>query len=352
MYPNLFTVLVGRPGIGKGSAINPVCSLLEEAKVANIMSDRVTIEYMLERMSQGWNTQTRNKAGGIVLGTDNSCLIKSTEFSVFAGASINTLPILADLWDSKEGDYIYGTRHKGEFRIKNPCVTLLGGSTQEWLIASIPSSAIGGGFTRRVNFVVANNREKLLPWPAMPNTSLARDNLLSDIGQIAVLAGEVKFDIDTMLAFEQCYKESDSTEYDDEATTAYKTSLWAQVTKLAVCISASRGDSLIITRQDFKKAYDAVKTVASNVPKVFRAVGESELVVAADKVLKFIEAKGFASKKELLKALWRDVTFEDLDKILASFKEGGILYEYQQGKSVMYALVEFKNQPKAKGKKP
>jgi hypothetical protein len=343
---------VGRPGIGKGSAINPVCNLLEEAKVANIVSDRITIEYMLERMSQGWQTQVRSKAGGLVIGTDNTCLIKSTEFSVFAGASINTLPILADLWDSKEGDYIYGTRHKGEFRIKNPCVTLLGGSTQEWLIASIPSSAIGGGFTRRVNFVVANNREKLLPWPAMQPTTLSRDNLLHDLRQIATIGGEYKFDLDAMLSFEQCYKESDATEYDDEATTAYKTSLWAQVTKLAVCISASRGDSLIITKADFKKAYDAVKSVAANVPKVFRAVGESELIVASDKVLKFIEAKGFASKKELLKALWRDVTFEDLDKILATFKEGGILYEYSQGKSTMYALVEFKNNNKPKGKKP
>jgi len=342
----MFTVLVGRPGIGKGSAINPATSLLEEAKVVNVLSDRVTIEYMLERMGQGWTTQTRSRAGGITLGFDNSCMIKSTEFSVFAGASINTLPILTDLWDSKEGDYIYGTRHKGEVRIKNPCVTLLGGSTQEWLIASIPSSAIGGGFTRRVNFVVANDRAKLLPWPTVSNTSNVRDNLLDDLKEISTLYGQFRFDVESMVLFEECYRASDPTEYDDEATTAYKTSLWAQVTKLAMCISASRGDSLIITKNDFKKAYDAVKVVAGNVPRVFRGVGESELIVASDKVLKFIEAKGFASKKELLKALWRDVTFEDLDKILATFKEGGILYEYTQGKSNMYAIVEVKTKKK------
>jgi hypothetical protein len=314
---------------------------MAEARVVNVLSDRFTIEYMLERMAQGWTHQLH--AGmGLKIGNDNSCLIKSTEFSVFAGASLNTLPILADLWDSKEGDYLYGTRHKGEFRIKNPCVTLLGGSTQEWLIASIPSSAIGGGFTRRVNFVVANNREKLLPWPVMQNHSNIRDNLILDLQSICALTGEYKFDLETMPLFERCYRESDPTEYDDEATTAYKTSLWAQVTKLAVCMSASRGDSLIITKEDFRKAYDAVKTVAGNVPKVFRAVGESELTVASDKVLKFIEAKGFASKKELLKALWRDVSFEDLDKILVTLKEGGIIYEYIQGKQTLWAMVELK----------
>jgi len=282
-------------------------------------------------------------------------MIKSTEFSVFAGASLNTLPILTDLWDANEGEYLYGTRHKGEFRIKNPCVTLLGGSTQEWLIASIPSSAIGGGFTRRVNFVVANNREKLLPWPIMQNHTAARDNLILDLQQISAISGEYRFDLEAMPLFERCYRDSDPTEYDDEATTAYKTSLWAQVTKLAVCLSASRGDSCVITKGDFIKAYEAVKSVAINVPKVFRAVGESELTVASDKVLRFIEAKGFASKKELLKALWRDVSFEDLDKILVTLKEGGILYDYIQGKNTMWAAVESKIKNikvNAKGGKP
>src|SRR5258707_10367870 len=118
LYPNLFTILVGRPGIGKGSAINPVCSILRESGIANILSDRITIEYMLERMAQGWTHTAKTSTGALKLGQDHTCLIKSTEFSVFASASQNTLPILTDLWDSNEGEYLYGTRHKGELRIK------------------------------------------------------------------------------------------------------------------------------------------------------------------------------------------------------------------------------------------
>jgi hypothetical protein len=328
-----------------------------EASVVNILSDRFTIEYMLERMAQGWPHHQHVGQQRFKIGQDHACMIKSTEFSVFAGASISTLPILTDLWDSKEGEYLYGTRHKGEFKIKNPCVTLLGGSTQEWLIASIPSSAIGGGFTRRVNFVVANNREKILPWPVMQNHTDIRDRLIQDLQTISNISGEYRFDFETMPLFERCYRESDPTEYDDEATTAYKTSLWAQVTKLAVCLSASRGDALVITKNDFKKAYDAVKSVAANVPKVFRAVGESELTVASDKVLRLLEAKGFATKGEILKALWRDVSTEDLDKILATLKEGSIIYEYTQGRNTMWAVIEYKNKPKVNvktvgGKKP
>lgn len=311
--------------------------MMKEAKVANMLSGRITIEYVLERLSVGW---PHPFLGGVAkVGNESACMISSTELSVFLSASANTLPILCDLWDFDEGDFEYGTRHKGEFRIKNPCISLLGGSTQEWLISSIPSSAVGGGFTRRVNFVVANNREKLLPWPVTQNHSAIRDNLITDLQRISLLRGEFQFAADVKPLFESCYSvDSNPTEYDDEATTSYKTSLWAQVTKLAMCMSASRGDDLIITKEDFRKSYDAIMVVASNVPKVFRAVGESEFAVVTDKLLRFLETKGFANKQEIVKSLWRDATSEEIDKILATLLEGGIIYDYVQGRNTMFAV--------------
>ena len=340
LHPNLFTVLVGRPGIGKGTAIKPAVSLMKEAKVANTLSGRITIEYVLERLSVGWPTVllpgTSHKVSN-----ESNCMIYSTELSVFLSASQNTLPILCDLWDFDEGEFEYGTRHKGEFRIKNPCISLLGGSTQEWLISSIPSSAVGGGFTRRVNFVVANDREKLLPWPVVQNHSAVRDALVQDLISISQLKGECQFAADVKPLFEKCYIESTPTEYDDEATTSYKTSLWAQVVKLAMVMSVSRGDDLIINKEDFRKSYDAIMTVAGNVPRVFRGVGESELVVVTDKILRFLEKKGYANKQEITKALWRDVTHEDLDKILATLLQGSVIYEYQQGRNTMYAVKDY-----------
>jgi hypothetical protein len=337
LYPNLYTVLVGRPGIGKGTAIKPAINLMKEAKVANTLSGRITIEYVLERMATGWPAPMLG--GSMKIGNESNCMIYSTELSVFLSASPNTLPILCDIWDFDEGEFDYGTRHKGEFKIKNPCLTLLGGSTQEWLISSIPSSAVGGGFTRRVNFVVANDREKLLPWPVVQNHSSIRDGLIMDLQAISRLRGEFHFASDVRPLFEACYsKDSNPTEYDDEATTSYKTSLWAQVVKLAMCMSAARGDDMIINKDDFRKAYDAIMIVADNVTKVFRGVGESEMAIVTDKVLRFLESKGMANRQEILRSLWRDVTHEDLDKILATLLTGAVIYEVQQGRNTMYAV--------------
>src|ERR1700733_8753255 len=82
LYPNLFTVLVGRPGLGKGSAIGPALSLLKASDTANILSDRVTIEYILERMAKGWSG-IAGSGGKINVVIDHSCLVVSRELSVF-----------------------------------------------------------------------------------------------------------------------------------------------------------------------------------------------------------------------------------------------------------------------------
>lgn len=160
--------------------------------------------------------------------------------------------------------------------------------------------------------------------------------------EIGRLKGEFKFSPAAVPLFEAVYKESTPTEFDDEATTSYKTSKWAQVSKVAMCISAARGESLVISKDDFELAYTAVNKVSENLNKVFRAVGESDLVIASDKVLRLLEEKGYASRKELIHALWRDVTSDELDKILLTFREGGVLREVTQGNQIRYALIDKK----------
>jgi hypothetical protein len=250
---------------------------------------------------------------------------------------------LTDLWDTNEGAYTYGTRGKGEIKIDSPCVTLLGGSTQEWLVSSIPANAVGGGFTRRVNFVVSLDRGQLIPWPKIASHDPIRDKLVDDLKQMMNLSGEFRFDPSSVPLFEKVYSESNPNLFDDEATSAYKTSKWAQTTKVAMCLSAARGEDLIISKADFIKASELVDSVSDNVLRVFRGVGESDMSAATDKILTFLELKGYATKGEILKAHWRDVTFEDLDRILITLKEGDIIYDYQQGKKTYYAVIDKSN---------
>src|SRR5690348_5881990 len=134
LFPNMYTVLVGHTGIGKGGAINPAASLLRVANCANILSDKLTIQYILEKLSDhGQATAQLNfqpsPGGTISFALDSSCFISAPELEDLLTTS-DAMPSLKELWECKVGPFEYGTRGKGLVKIVKACPTLLGGCTQ------------------------------------------------------------------------------------------------------------------------------------------------------------------------------------------------------------------------------
>ena len=338
LFPNMYTVLVGRPGLGKGSAINPITNIIKESGCANIVGDRITIEYLLEKLSKGFPATTMNGSGAVTFGKDSSCLVSAAELQVFATASQFTLPLMADLWDARSQPFDYGTKTQGKFIIDKPTVSMLGGSTTEWLVQSIPHSAVGGGFTRRVNFVYAKSRDKHIPWPSVKTGTVVQD-LIEDLRALSQLRGEIRFAKDAEPVFEEIYLASDAADFDDEATAAYKSSLWAHSAKLAMVLSVAERDDLIITKEHLTKAVAEVREIVKGIAMTFRAVGESSMVHAVDKVLQFIELKGYCTRADIQRALWRHVSSSDLDVILNTLCTGGLVDYKQQGNKVIYEVV-------------
>lgn len=337
LYPNTYVVLVGHPGIGKGTAINPAIALLKDAGTINIISDRVTIEYILEKLAKGFPAQQILPGGGVAFTNDATCLISAPELQVFASASQATLAILTDLWDNKEHPWDYGTKTQGKYLLNKPTINLLGGTTPEWLVSAIPQSAVSGGFTRRVNFVYAKEKSQKIAWPSINHSSVYQ-NLIDDLRYISTLTGEIKFDAQAAKVYEKYYMstECDITEWDDEATAAYKTTKAIHSIKLAMCLSVAEGDTLRITERHFQDAIKATTEVESTISLVFRAVGESDLAVASDRVLRFIEVKGLASRSDILRANWRHISNNDLDVILATLMQAGIINEVTQAHKILY----------------
>ncbi len=263
--------------------MHPAISLLKKAGTTNILSDRVTMEYVLEKLSEGFPRMSVSPNGAspgaqvIKLGFDAAALLVSTELSVFITASQFSITCLSDLWDSKEGVYQYGTRGKGEWNINEPIVSLLGGSAQNWLVKSVALRLF-------------------------------------------------------LIYHDSC----DPNDFDDEASSVYKTSKWANAGKLAEVLSLSRSDSLVINELDLQQAIDKVEDVAKDLKIVFRAVGESDLASASDRVIRFLETRGFASRGEILQFNWRNFTSNELDVIIATFRESGMIGEKIVGNKTLY----------------
>lgn len=341
-FPNMYTVLVGHTGLGKGRSINPVVGLLRESGTANVLSDKLTIQHILERLSDHGESNGAVEMHGTTLtfSHDASCLISSPELEDLIMSS-ETMAPLKELWEAKDGPFEYGTRSKGLVKIHKPCPSLLGGCTPSQVAVLFPPTTIGGGFVRRINFVYASERSKPIPWPLATNGSDDHKTaLVEGLKEIAQLRGEFQFTDQARQRFGDYYCESKATEFADEATASYETTKPIHALKLSECLSLARCE-LVIDEAEMALAIEMVNQCAEQLRHVFRGVGASELATVTDKVLAYIEARQshnyVTTRSDLLAALWKDVgTWQNLDVILSTLESGNLIYTKQIGSVTTY----------------
>jgi hypothetical protein len=339
LYPNLYVVLTGPPGTGKGAAINPVLEVAKASGVVNLMTDRLTVPFIIERISKGFSSPVQNPGGGGTFVMDNSVLIATTELPVLLD-NVKELKYLSDLWDSRETGYQYGTRGGGHLIIDKPNTHILGGVTPAGIAECLPQQSISSGFTSRIIFVYNEMRAKDIEWPTTPPPA---QEIIEDLRHIAAnVRGEFVFADEAKSLFEETYRASRADPDDEEFMSGFKSRMWVHIAKMSMIISAARTDDRIISKDDLMRAKKEVENVLKTMPTVFGRVGVGDLITAAQKVLSYIEKRGYASRGEITKALWRYFPHgarEDLTTILATFLDAGILIEVSQGGKIIYKVI-------------
>lgn len=348
LYPTMYTLLVGRPGLGKGLAMNEAVDLVKEANTCNVIGGKLTMPYVLDLLHKGYQPAlTPNQSGHVTISgnTDHTAFMHSSELSVFLNAYKDSIETLTDLWDTAEV-FMTGSRQWAGKVINRPSLNLLGGSAPEWLAKSIPADAVGGGFTRRVNFVYADKKE--IPAPVNGfNLPKVKDELVETLKEISSLRGAFTFHPSVLPLFTKYYLDSEPDEFDDAAASGYITSKPAHATKLAMVYSAASRNSLEILEDDWIRATKMIEEAQEGAKRVFRAIGTSNFVTASDKILRYLEMKadptnaksstGKATRNELMRILWQDLNGTgELDMIIEMLIEASLVRQTQSGRHILY----------------
>lgn len=355
VYPNQYIVLVGPPGVGKGTAIHPAHAFIKDFKpsLSNYLSDRITAPKIIEKLAQGFQTQAVIN-GVITAGLESTAVLMATELSTFLGSSDWMTSFLCDTWDRNE--FEYDTKNKGSSHIKDMCVSLIGACVPDFIRKingkQNSNEAINGGFTARTIFVFANAKSKKLAWPiALENTKNGPTLIAAlryDLEQIAHnLHGEFGFDQEAQYLWGTWYNKNRSDDMDSEVVQHFKSRIDVHVLKVAMCFSAAAGDSRVIDRWSLSTAITLVESVLGTLDMTFRGVGESSLAEATAKIQTFIERKGVTTKGEIVANNHRHATPEDIDRILSLLCQIGQVTSYTRGMKLYYEYV--RSGPKAGG---
>jgi hypothetical protein len=342
LYPNQFIVLVSPPGVGKGTAMSLVNDLISGSKppIVNTLSDRITAERIIERIADGWQAPPKIVGTQLVMGAqDHNCIIFSTELRVLLGASEWMLEFLEESWSKTTFDY--QTKNKGNVSITSMCCSLLAASVPDFLrnVRQEASMVITGGFSSRCLFIYAESPSKDLPWPEPlqknKKSKELYDKLATDLQEISKLRGEFKVTTGARVIFEKFLiaNRQAATIDDSEAVSNFRARVKAHVLKLAMVLSASRSDDLVITDIDMTNAIAEISKVTASLEKLFRGAGDSTDAITSARVQGFIEKHGQTTRKEIMRALHRHIgNMETLDRILWVLETIGFCEKTLQGK--------------------
>lgn len=347
-FPNQYIILVGPPGIGKGSAIHPVIKIVKEAGLVNYLSDKITAEKIIEKLAVGFAkampaVSPTGQGTLFTIGQDHTACILAKELPVFLSSSEWMHSLLCQLWD--ENTFEYETKNKGSSFIKDMCVSMLAGCVPDFIrkMSRDALAPVTGGFTARTIFVYATEKAQLLPegWGRpQGTTSQLYDMLLNDLKHISRLSGEMRLSIDAQRLWNQTYAiHNKQGELDTDAAANFKSRISAHVIKTAMSVSVAEADDLVITKAQLERAITYVETVRDKVDVIFRAVGESPLAVIQDKVITLLEDQGILARDTILRRLYRHTTDDQLTQVLFTLERSNMVILQTIGDKTVYKLT-------------
>lgn len=321
IFPNMYIVLVaGSAKCRKSTAIGVGRKLIEKVNPKiQMLSQKMTPEALIGALCglrAGGETSIVNEAEGIIITDELSTLIDRNAFKS------GMIPVLTKLYDGE--DFQYETKSRGIELVRNPCLSMLGGSTTQWIRESIPTVAIGGGFTSRVIFVFRDTYERIVAWPKMTEDNIKRGNdLVHDLSTIAKMRGGFILTENAHKVFESEYRTfmEKSHLFADPNLSGYAGRRHTMLLKVAMTVSASSKDTRVITPDDLAVAINALRMAEKDMPKVLQAIRTEFVGDVCEQILNIIITHKVVSRAELIKLMRHRLSVRDVDCVLDTLME-------------------------------
>jgi hypothetical protein len=308
-------LIAGSAKCRKSVAIRIGMDILKSIKAPpTIFAQKITTEALIQALEESMNK-------------DKICygIVVASELSVFLGSDAiksGIIPALTDLYDSP-AKWQYHTRSRGREELTNVTLSILAASTKDWLRTSIPESAIGGGFTSRVMFIVEDHPSKLVLFPQEePDAEHLRSSLIHDLEFISKLNGAVQFSPAAMAVALEWYEREACNIHDDKVD-GYFGRKHDTMFKLATVLSVAERNDLIVDAPHIERALDMMEQNERHLNTILESVTSSEGGGVTEKVLNIIRKFGRIRHSDLLQRCWRYASATELADMIKTLSEGG-----------------------------
>ncbi len=274
IYPNLYTLLVGLPAVGKSKAIEPVKDLWKSTKDLHIAPDNITKAALVDILQKNsrWLIREDVENGAYEYHTT---LVPVGEFGVFLSSyDLDFMSVLNHVYDCPSN--YREERRSMEGRnpdITNPQLVILGGTQPDYLATVLPEQAWGMGFCSRLIMVYADKSPIIDLFGVGLDSGLSlKSELVSGLAQMRETYGQMKWSPAAKAAISLWYKDGMPPVPDHARLQHYNGRRILHAIKLATVSSMSRSRNMRIEEEDVEKAKVWLFEVERKMPDIFRAM--------------------------------------------------------------------------------
>jgi len=328
-YPNMYVMLLGDSGLGKGFPVSLSKKIVQSASITRCIAGRSSIQAIIKELSQ-----TKSEQGKPLI-TDSRGYIVNGELSTAIIADPDSLTILTDLFDRNDNpQWTNLLKGDGHEKLKEPYITCLFGSSPAHFYDSIPQANIEGGYIGRNLIIYEEKRSKELDLLDDGEEVLNEDkftqyivpNFVPHLQKIS-RAPKTKFSPDETARgiFNKWRKEWRHNQHIYADRTGFVNRVPDHVLKVSMCLALSRYDfeNGIIRACDISEAIEKVTNLIYASKKAADGSGLDPLAQVTKKVIDFLIAAkdNQLTRQALLVKGYGNYDTQVLDKILETLLE-------------------------------
>lgn len=349
--PNFYIFFVAPAGIvSKSTTVDMGIRLLREIDGINFGPEALTWQALVQGLSKFKEEyDTISEEGELEQETMSAMTIVASELGTFLDPDDRgMIDALVSLYDCKDsGPWEKWTKQDGQEKIINPWLNIIGCTTPTWISQYFNEHFVMGGFASRSIFVYADTKRRLVAYPNRMIGSgfqLQREVLIQDLDEIAKLVGKFTLTEECYEWGEQWYKEhydSQPEQLQNEKFRGYLARKQAHIHKLAMVLSASRRNSMVIEADDLKLANKEIVEVEKYMPKVFGDIGQDEKQGLAIEIFYYVVPLGSVGKLEVYRAFFRRMSYDDFENLVRSLINSDMLYQINKGGTMFLEVTEY-----------
>lgn len=337
--PNLYIMLVGRSGLGKGFGPYVAEKLVTMVGNTRVISGKGTIEGMIKEMAH-----FKANPDGSLPYKDARAFICSSEFAASLYNSTDALTVLTDLYDSpyKEEWRNYLKNSSGE-KLKFPCITMLSGANQDMFDLAIDKAHKGGGFVGRTLLIEENKRYRSNSMIYRKGQEIPKvdfERLACHLKDISKLQGDIEWSNEAADIYDEWFYPFRKLETDDKTGTYER--LNDHVIKVIACLTVANNKSMEIGPDEVYKAIELCSTLPNTARNVAGMKGSSATKEAGKAFLThMLSATDYTlTRQQALQKGWGDYDSVELDRIVETFTQAEWVVQPSGGKVIKYKLTK------------